>query len=41
MKEQAARVINTYQTVNCTISEQCVPLCVREHWQLEVHRQGR
>lgn len=39
MKEQAARVINTYQTFNCTISEQYVPLCVREHWQLEMHRQ--
>lgn len=39
MKEQAARVINTYQTFNCTISEQYVPLCVCEHWQLEMHRQ--
>lgn len=37
MKEQAARVINTYQTFNCTISEQYVPLS--EHWQLEMRRQ--
>lgn len=31
MKEQAARVINTYQTSNHTISEQYVRVCVREH----------
>lgn len=35
MKEQTARVINTHQTFNCTISEQRVRMCVREHCQLE------
>lgn len=29
MKQQTARVINTHQTFNCTISEQYVRMCVR------------
>lgn len=39
MKQQTARVINTHQTFNCTISEQYVRMYVREHCQLERNRQ--
>lgn len=38
MKEQAARAINTYQTFNCTISEQYVCMSMHKHCQLEMNR---